>query len=202
VSLANTVRGPQYIGSAGIRGNFFKGSLAELLVFDRALSESERRAVENYLAERHGLGALDRDKDGLPDFFELRWFGNQDSTGAMDSDGDGVSNADEYRLGLNPAALDSDQDGLPDGVERTQTGTDPANWDTDGDGYPDGYEVAHGANPKNSDNGFADANGDGVPDGWKFWLLYRPGVADSDGDGITDLEEIRQGRNPFVITAH
>ncbi len=202
VSLANTVRGPQYIGSAGLRGNFFKGSLAELLVFDRALSESERRAVENYLAERHGLGALDRDKDGLPDFFELRWFGNQDSTGAMDSDGDGVSNADEYRLGLNPAALDSDQDGLPDGVERTQTGTDPANWDTDGDGYPDGYEVAHGANPKNSDNGFADANGDGVPDGWKFWLLYRPGVADSDGDGVTDLEEIRQGRNPFVITAH
>jgi hypothetical protein len=87
-------------------------------------------------------------------------------------------------------------------VERTQTGTDPANWDTDGDGYPDGYEVAHGANPKNSDNGFADANGDGVPDGWKFWLLYRPGVADSDGDGVTDLEEIRQGRNPFVITAH
>jgi YD repeat-containing protein len=42
--------------------------------------------------------------------------------------------------------LDSDGDGLSDEDER-RIGTDPFNPDTDGDGYPDGLEVALGSNP-------------------------------------------------------
>jgi YD repeat-containing protein len=43
-------------------------------------------------------------------------------------------------------AIDSDGDGLTDEEER-RIGTDPFNPDTDGDGYPDGLEVALGSNP-------------------------------------------------------
>ncbi len=44
-------------------------------------------------------------------------------------------------------ALDSDGDGLNDGVEIFETGTDPGNWDSDHDGEGDGTERAAGANP-------------------------------------------------------
>jgi len=44
------------------------------------------------------------------------------------------------------SAIDSDGDGLTDEEER-RLGTDPFNPDTDGDGYPDGLEVALGSNP-------------------------------------------------------
>jgi len=43
-------------------------------------------------------------------------------------------------------SLDSDGDGLTD-AEEARLGTDPFNPDTDGDGYPDGLEVALGSNP-------------------------------------------------------
>jgi len=43
-------------------------------------------------------------------------------------------------------ALDSDQDGLSDADEKTW-GTDPKNPDTDGDGYSDGSETKSGYNP-------------------------------------------------------
>ncbi|MBV9084798.1 MAG: hypothetical protein JOZ62_19140 [Acidobacteriaceae bacterium] len=41
---------------------------------------------------------------------------------------------------------DSDGDGLSDAQERN-LGTDPNNQDTDGDGYPDGLEVLLGSDP-------------------------------------------------------
>ena len=44
------------------------------------------------------------------------------------------------------APLDSDGDGLTD-EEEMRLGTDPLNPDTDGDGFPDGLEVALGSNP-------------------------------------------------------
>lgn len=43
--------------------------------------------------------------------------------------------------------LDSDEDGLPDDVER-RIGTDPLNKDTDGDGHDDGTELRGGYNPR------------------------------------------------------
>jgi YD repeat-containing protein len=42
--------------------------------------------------------------------------------------------------------IDSDGDGLTDEEER-RLGTDPFNGDTDGDGYPDGLEIALGSDP-------------------------------------------------------
>ena len=39
-------------GKAGVR-DFLEGDLAEILVFDRALSDDERQKIERYLSEKH-----------------------------------------------------------------------------------------------------------------------------------------------------
>lgn len=60
--------------------------------------------------------------------------------GQQDTDGDGVTDAREAELGLNPQSADSDSDRLNDGDEIPR-GTDPRNPDTDGDGVLDGLDI-------------------------------------------------------------
>jgi hypothetical protein len=63
----------------------------------------------------------------------------------VDSDGDGIPDDAEIRMGLNPhdptdALLDPDHDGLTN-LQEYMLGTDIHNPDTDGDGLTDGQEV-------------------------------------------------------------
>ena len=59
----------------------------------------------------------------------------------LDSDGDGLTDAEEEVLGTDPYNEDSDYDGLSDGDEVNLYGTDPTDADSDDGGVPDGYEV-------------------------------------------------------------
>lgn len=118
---------------------------------------------------------------------------NDPNNAQLDSDCDGLSDAEEfgtvYASGerTDPASTDSDGDGLRDGVEAGRTSsvdprcaglfladgdpsavTDPTVADTDGDGLLDGAE---------------DANLDGVYD---RQLETDPRNPDTDGDGICD----------------
>jgi len=68
----------------------------------------------------------------------------------IDTDGDGLSDAEEVKLGTDPKNWDTDGDGLSDGDEVKIWHTDPLNPDTDGDGYSDGNEVKNGFNPLGS----------------------------------------------------
>lgn len=75
--------------------------------------------------------------------------------------GDGLTLAEERRLGTDPNKVDTDDDGLSDWLEAKQHGTNPINRDSDGDGLTDGEEVnANCTNPLN-----ADSDGDGTNDG-------------------------------------
>ncbi len=74
-------------------------------------------------------------------------------TGCVDSDGDGLSNTQERRLGTDPELADTDGDGVLDGEEVDVHGTDPLAADTDGDGYSDGDEIAEGVDPTDEDEG-------------------------------------------------
>jgi hypothetical protein len=47
-------------------------------------------------------GLADSDADGLPDAWEIVYFGNLSPTASGDPDGDGLTNAQEYALGRNP----------------------------------------------------------------------------------------------------
>ena len=69
-----------------------------------------------------------------------------------DSDGDGLSDAEENSLGTDAQIADSDGDGLSDGDELSD-GTDPLDYDSDGDGASDGAEVAAGTDPLIADDG-------------------------------------------------
>jgi Bacterial Ig domain/IPT/TIG domain/Bacterial TSP3 repeat len=48
------------------------------------------------------VGPADSDGDGLPDVWEIQYFGNLGQGAAGDPDGDGVTNIQEYRRGSNP----------------------------------------------------------------------------------------------------
>ncbi|MBS1911046.1 MAG: hypothetical protein JST22_03590 [Bacteroidetes bacterium] len=93
--------------------------------------------------------------------------------------------------------LDSDGDGIPDGLELNVTHTDPFNPDTDGDGLSDGLEVnTYKTNPLNPDT-----DGDGLSDGQEILTPGRrtdPLRADTDDDGISDGEEVLRGSDPLV----
>lgn len=65
----------------------------------------------------------------------------------IDSDMDGLDDAQELQLGTDPHNGDTDGDGLSDWEEVFVYGTDPTNPDTSGDGISDGHAVQLGLNP-------------------------------------------------------
>lgn len=98
------------------------------------------------------------------------------------------------------AALDSDGDGLPDADEINIHGTDPTLWDTDGDGVSDGEEIAAGTDPfspGSTGGGSLDSDLDGLPDTEEAAIGTDPFNADTDGDGWLDGNEILLGSDPL-----
>jgi len=93
----------------------------------------------------------DTDGDGLSDYEEVRTW-KTDPVNA-DTDGDGKSDGEEADEGYDPksktAQLDTDMDGLGNADEK-KIGTDPDNGDTDGDGMGDKQEVDAGRDPLES----------------------------------------------------
>lgn len=81
---------------------------------------------------------------------------------ARDTDGDGLSQYAEDYLKTRPTLVDSDGDGVPDGLE-VRYNLDPlaplaAGLDTDGDGVPDAEEYRRGSNPVKRDREYQDLN--------------------------------------------
>jgi alpha-tubulin suppressor-like RCC1 family protein len=112
------------------------------------------------------VASTDRDLDELPDWWELRFFGDLNQTKTADWDGDNLDNLGEFRAGTDPFNIDSDGDGENDGEEEP-VAFDPMNEDSDGDGMVDGYESENGLNPL-QDDALYDKDGDGVPNLWEF----------------------------------
>ncbi len=113
---------------------------------------------------------LDADGSGIPDWWEMKYAlePGTPALAAADSDGDGLSNLQEYQRGSDPHNPDTDGDGLLDSQE---SAANALTADSDGDGVSDYAEVMS-ANPTN------------------------PNLADSDGDGVSDGQEIQRGTDP------
>src|SRR5262249_48133556 len=76
-----------------------------------------------------------------------------DDAQLLDSDGDGLVDADEAAFGTNPNLADTDGDGVPDGVEVHERLTSPLSADTDGDGIGDAtdpYTFDHCTHPRHT----------------------------------------------------
>lgn len=111
----------------------------------------------------------------------------------LDSDGDGLFDTWEVRMGLDKTSADEDADSVPDGSD-----------DFDGDGLTNQAEQTANTNPL-----LADTDGDGLPDAWEVAKYLDPVRADQDGDSIGDAadnfdtdsltneEELAAGTNPL-----
>lgn len=126
--------------------------------------------------------------------------------GNADTDGDGITNAQEREIGTDENNPDTDGDGLPDGYEfrgsrnvpkgftdeyiaalpEIEYRTDPRKGDTDDDGLTDKNELlTHKTNPIS-----ADTDADGLKDGEELARKTNPTMADTDGDGLLDGDEV------------
>ena len=123
---------------------------------------------------------------------------------ATDSDGDGLTNAQEDALGTSRNNPDSDGDGISDGAE---AGSNPSNpTDTDGDGIPDVFEAGDSDGDGIANASDTDSDNDGIPDAVEAGSdpLHPRDTdggnspdyldRDSDGDGLPDALEA--GVNP------
>jgi len=139
------------------------------------IADGTERAEGSDPTEPDGTDFRDADQDGLFDAEEtdLGWDVS-------------VDNANPVRVKSSPGAADSDEDGLPDLIERYLR-TDPNRADTDGDGITDFDEVADfptyvrlsAPYPGIVINGSDSAS-----------YGTNPRRRDTDGDGLTDLDEV------------
>ncbi len=142
---------------------------------DVDLSDTDGDGLNNYFESvLHTNPQLkDTDEDTLSDYDEFILFGtdptlaDSDGNGVRDSkedyDGDGLNTIEEKAYGTNIALIDSDYDGVDDGIEVRQLSSNPTVEDTDGDGLLDGEEYSMGLSP--------------------IW-------PDTDGDDVLDCDEV------------
>jgi len=109
-----------------------------------------------------------------------------------DTDGDGLSDERETRIGADPANPDSDGDGFADGVE-VQAGSNPLipeNVAPGNDGTGNEPAPADPASPPDTTSPVTDSDGDGLLDSQEAELGTDPAATDTDGDGLSDAAEV------------
>jgi hypothetical protein len=97
----------------------------------------------------------DADGNGLPDYWEILYFGKAGQKKFGDPDGDGIGNIGEYRAGTDPLNADSDADGMLDKWEidnNLDAIYDDSQQDTDRDGFTNIEEFRAGTNPLDSES--------------------------------------------------
>lgn len=150
--------------------------------------------------QTHADLQTDANKDGIPDWWESKYFNTLSVDLSADKDGDKLTNFNEFIYGTDPTKSDTDGDGFND-YDEVKNYFDPlkpgkAYLDFDADGLPDWWEVKYGFNT-NFPNGQKDTDQDGLSNLEEYKYGTNPLNPDTDGDGIKDGTEIQQNLNPL-----
>lgn len=172
----------------------FLGLMDDFAVYGNTLTTNQIEALAYGLSPMDVEQATgDADSDGMPDWWEdfYQFAKANPADAAQDADVDGLTNLQEYQRKTDPRNLDTDADGLRDGVETgtgtwvsaTDTGTDPLNPDADGDTLLDGVETRTliYVSPANTGT--------------------DPFVTDTDSDLYSDPTEVLLGSNPVNVNS-
>ena len=82
-------------------GNYgYNGQIAEVLIYNRALSDTERQSVESALMTKYINP--DADGNGLPDAWEIQYLGYTGNVASSDPGGVGRTILQSYQQGLSP----------------------------------------------------------------------------------------------------
>lgn len=158
-----------------------------------------------------GLGVLadvleillikDSDGDGLPDSTEERLGRNSRVNDfeivGFDTDSDKLIDSEEEKIGTDPKNQDTDDDDLSDWAELVIYGTDPLKQDTDGNGLIDSQEPTVLSIQSQIKN-MRDSDRDGLVDGKEQELGTDPNKRDTDGDGLLDGPEVILNKDPLA----
>ncbi|MEM6319096.1 MAG: hypothetical protein AAF960_15590, partial [Bacteroidota bacterium] len=147
-------------------------------------------------------GLADADNDGIPNYLDADNGTGADGSvaGAGDSDGDGLSDAEECPGGVicpdtdgdgqpDYMDIDSDGDGIND-IAECPAGTCP---DTDSDGITDNLESNTQDTDMDGQPDYNDADADGDSPGTNDSMDTTDGLADADGDGIPNYLDADNG---------
>jgi autotransporter-associated beta strand protein len=158
-----------------------------------------------------GSSPNDSDADGLPDAWEIGYFGDLDETAGGDPDGDYAFNSEELDASTDPSLYtsfpDTDSDGMSDAWENFYFFglSDDGTSDGDGDLVDSLDEFINKGDPTNPLSPGAadgDADNDGLPDRWETgWfgattLTAQSGTGDADSDGANNLAEYQATSDP------
>lgn len=210
----------------------FNGNLDDIGIWNTSLNSIQIEAINQGVSPTLIDESIDSDNDGLPDYWELVYgldpaddgSGNINDGPDGNTDGDSLTQLQEFQFlsdpndedsdddtlnddiesadGSDPNRIDSDSDGLEDAEEKI-IGSSPISDDTDDDGLGDAFEVSHDLDP--NDNGTTDIiNGaSGDPDLDSLSNLEEQALGtdpqdnDSDNDNLIDGEEVNNhGTNP------
>ncbi|HVL48010.1 MAG TPA: DUF4129 domain-containing protein [Candidatus Thermoplasmatota archaeon] len=211
--------------------DFVSGTYCPDPVVPDADGDCDRDGLSNRDEERHGTDPnhADTDRDGLPDAWEARYAKRGPDNGTAcpdplvpdatrDCSGKGLTNLENFALGLDPSRLDSDGDGLEDLKEMTETRTNATRYSTSGAGIADGWLLHWKLDALDPGLAYRSLDGTGMTVLEKFrWTAARfnyanlsgdelaplfarglsPTRADSDGDGMSDAWEVAHGLDPL-----
>ena len=165
-------------------------------------------------ADADGVGDnadSDDDNDGMSDAWELA--NNLDpydaSDATLNTDGDALTNLEEFQNDSDPVVSDTDGDGYPDHEDEMPRDPleyrdfdgdgigDTADTDDDNDGLSDACETQYGFDPLVANPAGQDSDSDGVTDDLECVAGTSPLLADTDSDGLPDDFELAFGLDPL-----
>jgi len=139
----------------------------------------------------------DSDFDGLPDWWEIFYFGSiEQYSSADDPDDDLLINLHEFTIGTAPNNYDTDDDRIGDYYEYADTMLDPlSDVDLDGNRIADDWEEFYFGYIL-TDPGVTDEDGDDLSDFNEYVYRTNPLIVDTDGGGAPDGDEVQNHTDP------